>query len=54
VCDAGWSAILEGCPYINGSPQNTIVPGIIELARRHNVFVGGDDFKSGQVDAAVL
>jgi myo-inositol-1-phosphate synthase len=42
------ASILEGCPYINGSPQNTLVPGIIELAARHNVFVGGDDFKSGQ------
>lgn len=42
------AAILEGCPYINGSPQNTLVPGIVELAKKHNVFVGGDDFKSGQ------
>jgi len=39
---------LEGSPYINGSPQNTLVPGVIALAHRHNVFVGGDDFKSGQ------
>ncbi|EFO86368.1 hypothetical protein GCK72_005573 [Caenorhabditis remanei] len=42
------ASILEGAHYINGSPQNTLVPGIIELADRHNVFVGGDDFKSGQ------
>ncbi|RCN31145.1 inositol-3-phosphate synthase [Ancylostoma caninum] len=42
------AAILEGAHYINGSPQNTLVPGIIELAHQHNVFVGGDDFKSGQ------
>ena len=42
------AAILEQCPYINGSPQNTLVPGLIELAAQHNVFVGGDDFKSGQ------
>ena len=35
-------------PYINGSPQNTFVPGCLELAERHGVFVGGDDFKSGQ------
>jgi len=42
------AAILEGCPYINGSPQNTLVPGILDLAERHGVFVGGDDFKSGQ------
>jgi myo-inositol-1-phosphate synthase len=42
------ASILEGCAYINGSPQNTLVPGIVDLAHRHNVFVGGDDFKSGQ------
>lgn len=42
------ASILEGCPYINGSPQNTLVPGIVELATIHGVFVGGDDFKSGQ------
>eukprot|EP01134_Creolimax_fragrantissima_P002188 CFRG2188T1 len=42
------ASILEGCPYINGSPQNTLVPGIIELSEKHNVFIGGDDFKSGQ------
>ena len=42
------AAVLEGCSFINGAPQNTIVPGVIELARQKNVFVGGDDFKSGQ------
>ena len=42
------AAILEGCPYINGSPQNTLVPGIVDLADKHDVFIGGDDFKSGQ------
>lgn len=36
------------CIYINGSPQNTFVPGCIELAERHKAFIGGDDFKSGQ------
>ncbi|KAM0333189.1 hypothetical protein ACHAQA_001849 [Verticillium albo-atrum] len=39
---------LEGVPFINGSPQNTFVPGAIELAERHGSFIGGDDFKSGQ------
>jgi myo-inositol-1-phosphate synthase len=39
---------LEGAPFINGSPQNTFVPGAIELADRLGAFVGGDDFKSGQ------
>ncbi len=42
------AAILEGCPYINGSPQNTFVPGVLELARREKVMICGDDFKSGQ------
>ena len=42
------ASILEGCAYINGSPQNTFVPGVIELADERNVFLGGDDFKSGQ------
>jgi len=41
------AAVLEGCSYINGSPQNTIVPGVIELAEKHGVFVAGDDFKTG-------
>ena len=42
------ASILEGCSYINGSPQNTFVPGVIELAEQFNVFICGDDFKSGQ------
>jgi myo-inositol-1-phosphate synthase len=62
---------MEGCTYINGSPQNvssahfspplhsisvalqTFVPGVIELAERHGVFIGGDDFKSGQTKMKV-
>lgn len=42
------ASILEGCTFINGSPQNTFVPGVIDLARQKGVFVAGDDFKSGQ------
>jgi len=42
------AAILEGCPYINGAPQNTFVPGLVQLAERHKTFIAGDDFKSGQ------
>jgi len=38
---------MENCSYINGSPQNTLVPGVIELAKKNKVFVVGDDFKSG-------
>ncbi|KAF4598900.1 Myo-inositol-1-phosphate synthase [Pleurotus pulmonarius] len=42
------AAILEGEPFINGAPQNTFVPGVIELAERKQSFIGGDDLKSGQ------
>lgn len=42
------ASILEGSIYINGSPQNTFVPGVIELAEKKKVYIGGDDFKSGQ------
>ncbi|KAI0046456.1 Myo-inositol-1-phosphate synthase [Auriscalpium vulgare] len=42
------ASILEGAPFINGAPQNTFVPGVMELAERHGSFIGGDDLKSGQ------
>jgi len=42
------ASILEGAPFINGAPQNTFVPGCIELAEQHRSFIGGDDLKSGQ------
>ncbi|OJJ42832.1 hypothetical protein ASPZODRAFT_136965 [Penicilliopsis zonata CBS 506.65] len=42
------ACILEKTPFINGSPQNTFVPGAIALAEQHGAFIGGDDFKSGQ------
>mmetsp|Transcript_32245 Transcript_32245/g.66732 ORF Transcript_32245/g.66732 Transcript_32245/m.66732 type:complete len:523 (-) Transcript_32245:49-1617(-) len=42
------ASVLEGASYINGSPQNTFVPGLLELAEERKVFIGGDDFKSGQ------
>jgi myo-inositol-1-phosphate synthase len=42
------ASILEGVTYINGSPQNTFVPGVIELAETHKVLIAGDDFKTGQ------
>lgn len=42
------AAIMEGCIYINGSPQNTFVPGVVEMAEYHGAFIAGDDFKSGQ------
>ncbi|KZF19639.1 putative myo-inositol-phosphate synthase [Xylona heveae TC161] len=42
------ACILEGEPFINGSPQNTFVPGALQLAEKYGAFIGGDDFKSGQ------
>jgi myo-inositol-1-phosphate synthase len=42
------ACIDEGVPFINGSPQNTFVPGLIEAATRLNILIGGDDFKTGQ------
>lgn len=42
------ASIAEGCTYINGSPQNTFVPGVLELAERNGAFIAGDDFKSSQ------
>jgi myo-inositol-1-phosphate synthase len=42
------ASILEGVPFVNGSPQNTLVPGAIQLAEQKKAFIGGDDFKSGQ------
>ena len=42
------ASILKGEPFFNGAPQNTFVPGVIELAEREKSFIGGDDLKSGQ------
>lgn len=42
------ASILEGVPFINGAPNNALVPGAIALAEREGAFIGGDDFKSGQ------
>lgn len=42
------ASILEGAIFINGSPQNTFVPAIIQLAEQRGAFIAGDDFKSGQ------
>lgn len=42
------ACVLEGVPFVNGSPQNTFVPGLIDLAVQNKVLIGGDDFKSGQ------
>ncbi|KAK6135022.1 hypothetical protein DH2020_031249 [Rehmannia glutinosa] len=42
------ACVLENVPFVNGSPQNTFVPGLIDLAIQRNSLIGGDDFKSGQ------
>jgi myo-inositol-1-phosphate synthase len=42
------ASIMEQCTYINGSPQNTFVPGVVEMAEHYGTFIAGDDFKSGQ------
>lgn len=34
------ACVLEGVPFINGSPQNTFVPGLIDMAVQHNVLIG--------------
>lgn len=47
------ASILENAPYINGAPQNTFVPGVIDLAEQKKAFIGGDDFKSGQTKIKV-
>lgn len=43
-----WACISDKVPFVNGSPQNTFVPGVIDFAVSNNSFIGGDDFKSGQ------
>jgi len=42
------ACIKEGVPFINGAPQNTFVPGLVDYAVQKNVLIAGDDFKSGQ------
>ncbi|KAE8701124.1 Inositol-3-phosphate synthase [Hibiscus syriacus] len=42
------ACVLANVAFVNGSPQNTFVPGLIDLAIQRNSLIGGDDFKSGQ------
>ena len=42
------AAIESECIYLNGSPQNTIIPAVIDLAKEYHTFLGGEDFKTGQ------
>jgi len=42
------AAIEEQVLYLNGSPQNTFHPAIVEYATQKKSFIAGSDFKSGQ------
>jgi len=42
------AAIEEKVLYLNGSPQNTFHPAIVEYAARNGALIAGSDFKSGQ------
>jgi myo-inositol-1-phosphate synthase len=41
------AAIKEGIVYLNGSPQNTFHPAVVEMAAKHGALLAGNDFKSG-------
>ena len=41
------AAIEEQVVYLNGSPQNTFHPGIVEYAKIKGGLLAGSDFKSG-------
>jgi len=44
-----YASIMEGVPYINGSPQLTVdVPALSQLARKKGLPIAGKDFKTGQ------
>lgn len=42
------ASLEEGCIYLNGAPQNTLVPGLQEYGRALGCLLAGDDFKTGQ------
>jgi myo-inositol-1-phosphate synthase len=42
------AAISCNCIFLNGSPQNTLIPAVIEYAEMKGSFVGGEDLKTGQ------
>ncbi|MFA6328984.1 MAG: inositol-3-phosphate synthase [Candidatus Micrarchaeia archaeon] len=44
-----YAAIMEGVPYVNGSPQLTLdIPALTLLSRKKGVAIAGKDFKTGQ------
>jgi len=42
------AAIEEQVVYLNGSPQNTFHPAVLQLAKEKKSWIAGSDFKSGQ------
>lgn len=42
------ACIEEQVLYLNGSPQNTFHPAIVEYAKEKGGLIAGNDFKSGQ------
>jgi len=48
------ASILEGCAFYIGSPQNTFVPGAIMLAEKYQVYIGCDEFETGQTKVPLL
>ncbi|SOS77048.1 inositol-3-phosphate synthase [Plasmodium sp. gorilla clade G1] len=42
------AAILENSPFINSSPQNTLVSAVVQLAQQKGIFIIGNDLKTGQ------
>jgi len=42
------ACIEEQVLYLNGSPQNTFHPAVVEYARQNQSLIAGSDFKSGQ------
>jgi myo-inositol-1-phosphate synthase len=46
--DRSVATIEEKCLYLNGSPQNTFHPGVVQYAKENGSFIAGSDFKSGQ------
>ena len=44
-----WACVLEGVPFVNGSPNLAVdFPAIQEAARVRGVPIAGKDFKTGQ------
>jgi len=43
-----YACAKEGVTFLNGSPQNTVSEGMIELFGQTKSFIGGADFKTGQ------